>query len=120
MSNSAKSIFVFGIYICVLGIAFVTIPNVLLGLFGIPTTSEVWIRVTGMILFLLSSYYFQAARKEFTEFFRWTVYPRASVIVFFTVFVLLGYAPPILILFGVIDLSSAIWTYLALRSSTTT
>ena len=120
MSNSAKSVFVFGIYISVLGIAFMTIPNALLGLFGFPATNEVWIRVAGMILFLLSYYYIQAARKEFTEFFQWTVYPRASVIVFFIVFVLLDYAPPILILFGVVDLLGAIWTHLALRSSTTT
>ena len=120
MSNSAKSVFVFGIYICILGIAFMIIPNALLGLFGFPATNEVWIRVAGMILFLLSSYYIQAARKEFTEFFQWTVYPRASVIVFFIVFVLLDYAPPILILFGVVDLLGAIWTHLALRSSTTT
>ena len=120
MSNSAKSVFVFGIYISVLGIAFMIIPNALLGLFGFPATNEVWIRVAGMILFLLSYYYIQAARKEFTEFFQWTVYPRASVIVFFIVFVLLDYAPPILILFGVVDLLAAIWTHLALRSSTTT
>jgi len=49
MSNSAKSVFVFGIYISVLGIAFMTIPNALLGLFGFPATNEVWIRVAGMI-----------------------------------------------------------------------
>ena len=69
MSNSAKSIFVFGIYSLILGITFLIIPNILLSLFGFQTTNEVWIRVIGMLLFLLAFYYIQAARKNFTAFF---------------------------------------------------
>lgn len=117
MSSSAKSVFVFGIYLVVLGITLLVAPNVLLSLFGVPVTNEVWIRLVGMLLVLLAFYYIQAARKELTDFFQWTVYARASVIVFFIVFVALGLAQAILILFGAIDLLAAIWTRLALRSS---
>jgi hypothetical protein len=117
MSSSAKSIFVFGIYVAVLGVTLLVAANVLLSLFGIPATNEVWIRVVGMLLVLLAFYYVQAAREELTDFFQWTVYTRASVIVFFIVFVVLGLAQPILILCGAIDLLGAIWTGLALRSS---
>lgn len=115
MSNSARSVFVFGLYLLVLGIVLLVAPNFLLGMFFLPSTSEVWIRVVGMLVLLLGFYYTQAARKEMTDFFRWTVYVRSTVIVFFTVFVLLGLASPPLILFGAVDLLGAVWTGLALR-----
>jgi uncharacterized membrane protein len=117
MSNSAKSIFVFGIYAVVLGATLLVAPNALLTLFGLPGTNEIWIRVVGMLLFLLAFYYIQAARTELSAFFRWTVYTRASIILFFIGFVVFGLAKPVLILFGGVDLLSAIWTALALRSS---
>lgn len=116
MSHPAKSLFAFGIYLVGLGAILVVTPNTLLGLFGLPGTSEVWIRVAGMLVLLLGFYYIKAARKELTDFFQWTVYTRSSVIVFFIVFVLLGFVSPILILFGVVDLLGAVWTGLTLRS----
>lgn len=119
MSNSARSVFVFGLYLAGLGIVLLVAPNLMLGMFLAPTTTEVWIRVAGMLTLFLGFYYTQAARKELTDFFRWTIYPRTSVILFFTAFVLLGFASPSLILFGVVDLLGAIWTALALRSAKT-
>lgn len=116
MSNTAKSVFVFGIYLVGLGAILIVTPNTLFGLFGLPGTSEVWVRVVGMLVLLLAFYYINAARKELTDFFPWTVYARSSVIVFFIAFVLLGFVSPILILFGVVDLLGAVWTGLTLRS----
>lgn len=119
MSKSARSVFVFGLYLVVLGIVLLVVPNFLLGMFFLPSTTEVWIRVVGMLLLFFGFYYAQAARKEMVDFFQWTVYVRSTVILFFAVFVLLGFASPPLILFGVVDLLGAIWTGLALRSSKT-
>jgi hypothetical protein len=119
MSNSARSVFVFGLYLLVLGIVLLVAPNFLLGMFFLPSATEIWIRVVGMLLVFLAFYYIQAARKGIMDFFQWTVYARSTVILFFTVFVLLGFASPPLILFGVVDLLGAIWTGLALRSSRT-
>ena len=120
MSNPARSVFAFGVYLIGLGAILVTTPNTLLALFGLPNTSEVWIRVVGMLLLLLAFYYIQTARKELTDFFRWSVYARSSVIIFFIAFVILGFVSPLLILFGVVDLLGAIWTGLTLRSSKST
>lgn len=119
MSRAAKSVFVFGIYVISLGVFLVVAPNVLLKIFNIPETSEVWIRVVGMLVLIIGYYYVRAATNEegLTKFFRWTIFARSTVIVFFTVFVLLNYVKPILILFGVFDLAGAIWTALALRST---
>ncbi|MCL7454906.1 MAG: hypothetical protein M8467_17865 [Anaerolineae bacterium] len=116
MSKSATSVFVFGIYLVFLGLGFLVIPNTLLPLFGMPTTSEVWIRVMAMLLLILAYYYIRTARRELTFFFQLTVHARASVIVFFVAFVLLDLAPAILILFGAVDLLGALWTAWALRS----
>jgi len=119
MSRAAKSIFYFGIYVLLLGGILIVAPNVLLNIFKVPETSEVWIRVAGVMVLLIGYYYVRAATDEkgLTKFFRWTIYTRSSVIVFFSIFVLLNYVQPILILFGVFDLAGAIWTALALRST---
>jgi hypothetical protein len=119
MSKGARSVFVFGIYLAGLGIVLLVAPNFLLELFFLPSTTEVWVRVVGMLVLFLGFYYTQAARKELTDFIRWTMYPRATVILFFTTFVLLGFAKPPLILFGVADLLGVVWTGLALRTPKT-
>ena len=115
MSQAAKSLFVFGIYLCGLGLILVLVPNLILQVFRVPPTNEVWIRVDGMFVLCLSYYYVQTARNELTSFIRWTVWARVVVILFFGGFVLLASAPRALLLFGLIDLLSAIWTWLALR-----
>ena len=117
MSKSARSVFVFGLYLVVVGIALLTVPNLLLGTFLLPGTTEVWVRVVWMLSLFLSFYFIQAARNEMTEFFQWTVYVRSTTILFLAAFVLLGFASPFLLPFGVVDLLGAAWTGLALRSS---
>jgi hypothetical protein len=116
MSKSATSVFVFSIYLFVLGPLLVVIPNVLLSLFGIAKTDEVWIRVVGMLVLILGYYYNHAARQEYKSFFRCTVYARIGVLVFFIGFVAVGLAPASLILFGVVDAAAALWTAFALRA----
>lgn len=111
--------FVFGIYLICLGFILVALPNLAFVVFGLPGTNDVWIRVAGMLILFLSFFCIQSARKEITEYFRWSVYTRASVIIFFTAFVLLRLVNPVLILFGLIDLAGAVWTGLALRFSKT-
>lgn len=116
MTKAAKSIFVFSIYLYVLGIAVIVVPNTLLRLFAVPETNEVWIRVVGTLVLILGLYYWQAARKELSDFFRITVIGRTALLLFFIAFVSVGLAPPSLILFGFIDFAGAMWTAFALKS----
>jgi hypothetical protein len=116
MSRAALSIFVFGIYLLVLGLALMVAPAFLTGLFGLDAPQEVWIRVTGVVAGVLGFYYVFTARREANGFFWATVWGRPAVIVFFTAFVLLDLAEPVLILFGVVDLLGAGWTFAALRA----
>lgn len=68
MSQAAKSLFVFGIYLCGLGLVLLLVPNLILQVFGAPATSEVWIRINGMFVLCLSFYYVQTARNELRIF----------------------------------------------------
>ena len=120
MGKAALSMFCFGIYLIILGLSLMVIPNVLLSVFALPAASEVWIRALGMVVLLLGYIYVRAGRsggKEgMPDFYRWTVHTRSSVIVFLAVFAILGLTKPVIILFGVFDLAGAVWTYLALRT----
>ena len=120
MNSAATSVRVFGIYLLVLGPLLILLPSVVLGPFGIPVPSDVWIRVVGVLAAALGVYYLQAARAGFVPFYRATVPVRAVVFVTFLAFVLLGLAPSALALFGAVDLAGAVWTALALRAAPVT
>ena len=116
MSKSAFSLRVFSIYMFALGSVLVATPNLLLTFFGFPESQEVWIRVVGMLVLIIGYLDFMASSHELQVFFRWSVPARLSVPVFFFIFVGLGLAAPILLLFGAIDLAAAIWTAVCLRA----
>lgn len=116
MSKSAFSLRVFSIYMFALGAALVLAPNMLLAFFGVPETHEVWIRIVGTLALNFGYFAFMASRNELLFFFRWSVHARLSVAVFFIAFVALGFAPPILLLFGAIDAAGALWTAACLRA----
>lgn len=117
MSKPAFSLHAFSIYLFVFGTLLVAVPNLLLSIFHVPETHEVWIRIIGMLILIIGYLDFMAARHELLVFIRWTVFPRLVVPVFFIAFVILGFAPPILILFGAIDAAAAIWTAICLRNA---
>lgn len=116
MARPAVTVGVFGAYLFCLGIVLLVAPNVLLSLFGLPETTEVWIRVLGVVVINIGVYYWYAAKSEAKLFFRATVYARFFVLAAFTALVLLGMTKPVLILFGAVDAAGALWTLLALKA----
>ena len=120
MSRGAMSVFVFSIYLYILGAVLVITPFTLLRIFDFPETGDLWIRVVGMLVIMHGFYYSHAARAEFRPFFVWTVIGRTSVLLFFIAFAIAGIAPPTLILFGLVDFTGAIWTFFAVRSDSET
>jgi hypothetical protein len=115
MSGSAKSIFFFGIYLLVLGILLVFVPNALLGVVNLPSTNEVWIRLAGMLLLIMGFFYVQAGRHNLVPFFKWTLVTRGVAFFFVLGFWLCGFISWIIIAFWLGDLAGIIWTGVALR-----
>ena len=107
---------VFAVYLAGLSLAFLFFPNPFITLFGFEETSDVWIRILGFILGVLAFYFVMAVLENATNFYNWSVYARLMTLPAFLVLVLIGIAPPVLILFGVIDAVCALWTDLALKN----
>jgi hypothetical protein len=114
MTPAARSLQVFAVYLLLLATILLVAPNLLLLPFRLPETSEVWIRVVGMLLVFLAVYDWVAAATENLPIIRATVLCRLTVPVFFVLFVAAGWSRWPLVIFGVIDAAFAGWTLWAL------
>lgn len=118
MTTAARSICVWAAYTLVLGVCLLSIPNVILELFGVETTQEVWIRILGMAVLSQAALYWHLARHPIRSGFLIAVGERvfaAIALVFFS----LTTGPWQLWLFGVVELAGAGWTYWSVRVSMT-
>ena len=115
MTRAARSVYVFGIYLIVLGGVLIGSPNTLLALLQLPTTTEPWIHILGVPIMALGMYHISAARAELTPFFRASVWIRVFPLIILLVLAATRIVPPIIGGFGIVDGASALWTYLALR-----
>ncbi len=115
MTASAKSVCYFGFYLYFVGLTLMIAPNFLLSTMQLPATSEVWIRVVGVLAFSLGYYYHRTGAGNVHAFFKYTVPTRIFVFLSFLAFVLLNYVSPLLIIFGAADLAGAAWTWFALK-----
>jgi hypothetical protein len=116
MSRAALSMKAWAIYLGGVGLWLLLAPNVPLGAFGLPETHEVWIHMAGMFCLFVAALDWVAAGQESALVFRWATASRFSVPVFFAAFVAAGWAPPLLLLFAIVDLAGATWTLLAMRA----
>ena len=115
MKQSTLSMLVFAIYMAILCVAFIVFPNNFAALFRLGRPDGLWIRVLGMVLGILAFYYIMAVREGNRSFYRWAFYGRLAIFPTFAVFVVLGIAPPIVLLFGAWDTACGIWTGIALQ-----
>ena len=117
MNRAAVSIFVFGLYLAAGGLLLLVAPGELCHALGLkPPGETMWVRLSGMFFLDLAFYCIQAAREDRTEFMRWSVWTRPSVLLFLGAFVLCGLENPAVLIFGIVDLLAAIWTATALRA----
>ncbi|HEY3163599.1 MAG TPA: hypothetical protein VGJ71_04530 [Candidatus Limnocylindrales bacterium] len=120
MSPAARTMLVYSIYSFGLGATLLLVPNIPLPLFGLPQAAEVWIRVAGMTVIFLSSFFFIAARNEYREIFAGSVVTRLAVPFFFAGFALAGYTSWNILLFTPFDVLFALWTWSSLRQTAVT
>ena len=117
MTSAARSIYVFGIYLIVIGGILMGSPNTFLAALRIEPTTEPWIRIAGTLVMVIGMLDIACARKEQTGFFQATVYTRTFALLVFLGCALSGIAPRVLIVFGLIDAAGALWTHSALRKA---
>ena len=113
--TAATTVRAFGAYLWVLGTLLLLVPALVLTPFGLAEPDDVWIRVVGVLVINIGSYYWFGARDDQPRFLVATVYARVFVLLAFIGFVLAGLAPTMLIAFGVVDFIGALWTWFALR-----
>ena len=116
MTNSAKSLVPFGVYMLAVGLVMLVIPNSIITLVGFVEVDDVWVRVFGWMLMSGGFVYVRVGGTGNPVFGRASVLVRLPVVLVHLALVLLDLAPPMLIAFGVVDLAGALWTGLALRS----
>jgi hypothetical protein len=115
MTKAAKSVYYFGYYLLGLGLLITVFPNFMLQTFFLPPTDEVYIRVTGVLVFNIGLYYVAGAPSNYLPLLKVSVVTRCIVLGAFVVFVLLDFAQPALIPLGIVDFLGAMWTWWELR-----
>jgi hypothetical protein len=113
MMKTSTTILVFGIYVLAVGLILTFVPNILLGLFMLPSANEVWVRVLGILAIALSTYYIQAYRDMNTDFYIMTIRGRVLFAVAIIVLALMTPNHLPLIGFALVDLLGAAWTWYA-------
>jgi hypothetical protein len=114
VNNPVLASRVFGIYLTLAGASFAIIPSTVLAPLGIEAT-EVWIRIVGLLSTILGMYFLYCARSR--QFSRATVIARLMFASGIASFVIAGVAPPVFLVFGVVDLVGAAWMQLALHAT---
>ena len=113
--NRYLSLTVQAIYVCITALQLIFIPNTLLGMFGFEPTSEIWIKVFGVVLLSLAVVYYGIIEYGNNEVVSFTIWSRLLVGTGFTIMAITDVAPITLILFAGIDVATAIWTWFELK-----
>jgi len=116
MSGATRSMQVWVIYTTVVGAALLLVPNTLLGVFQIEETSEVWVRVVGSVVLVLTVLYWYIIQENSRSMYQATVYARGLFVVVGAVLAFTT-GPWQLVLFAAVDAAGAAWTHMANREA---
>jgi len=117
MTAAGRSVYLFGIYLMVVGAIILATPDMFLSLIRQPATQEPWLRILAVVTLALGQYYMVCGKLNAEAFIRASVRVRAFVFIAFGVMVALRWAPPVLLGFGLVDALGAAWTFMAARKS---
>ncbi len=116
LSRATNSIRIYAIYLCLLGVTLMVVPNVLLLGLWQPPAEEPWIRVVGVFVVPLGIYCWRAARSQHLDFFKWTVETRLLTVALLVFLVAAQWAPPVILAFAALEAVFAAWTWTDLRA----
>ena len=114
MSSARVSIMTWGVYTVAIGVAMFLLADVFTDLLGLDRTREVWIRVLGVMLLLLASFYIGSAIHNARWLHWYSVIGRILVAVGLG-FLAVNEGMWQLWLLAILDILGAGWTYMALR-----
>ncbi len=117
MKDPMLSLRVWSYYVLAVGAGLLLIPNQIFDILGIDNTSEVWIRVVGLVAIALGAVYFAAARDNDLGVVRSSVPARAIAVIAFVGLWITG-GPWQLLIFAAADLAGLLWSWNALRTAT--
>jgi len=106
----------FGAYAMIMGAGLLVAPNTMLDLLLTKPTTEHWIRLLGTSAIVLGSYYIVAGRNDLTAMARASLWGHSMMIVSFTILVVLGIAPVLLLGIAGNEAVGLGWTWWALRA----
>jgi hypothetical protein len=113
MSAPARTIFFYGLFVMMpLGAWALLAQGLFLHAFALPPTQEPWVRVAGGFILGIGFYYVYCAQHEQLAFAWISAFGRVAALLLFSVLAL-AYGLPTLVIFGLLDLASAIWTFWA-------
>jgi len=117
MTRTSKSVLYFSFYMEVVGILMIIFPQLVLRILSINTDAGVVVRFLGMVDVFMGYYYLRAGigKDKLKSFYRLTIHTRFAAIVLLVLFVIVWNVNPIVILFGLIDTSGAVWTIVSMR-----
>lgn len=104
------------IFLVITSLQLILIPNVFLKTFGFETTTEVWIKVLGIVVLALAVLYYGLNQNGNRETVIWSVRARMTAGLGFVLLVLVGEAKMSLFIFALLDIATAIWTHFELKS----
>lgn len=112
---STWSVWCWGVYLLITGLALLVFPLFLLGLMNFTPSADVWVRMTGLLSVVLGFYYIQVARYQITIFFRWKITGHLIGVALMLSFYFMQWAPSALLMTAATDLIAATWTFIALH-----
>ncbi len=116
MSRPARTLFLFGIYVTLAGLAFLAAPEALIALLRLPPSPPGWPRIVGILSLVIGTYDLVSSRADFLPYIRASVPIRFAFAGAVTVLFLTGQMPVTVMAFGAVDAAGAVWTWAALRA----
>lgn len=116
MSRAARSLFLFGAYVFLVGVALLAAPDALAFLLRLPPATTGWVRVVGLLALVIGAYDMVSSRGGCLPTIRASVPVRFGFAAGTALLVLSRQMPLSVLLLGLTDAAGAVWTAVALRS----
>jgi hypothetical protein len=115
MQKIYKSLYAQLAYVILSGLPLIFFPNVLLKILGFEPTQEIWIRILGLLVLILSIYYYRLAKYGNDKTVMATVLGRLAFCTGLVLFVIVGIGKPMLLGFAFVESLFALWTWQEVR-----